>query len=425
MMGKKVVIFHCGMIYSGGGERIVLGQMDELKRRGYEVACWVPVLDRERCYPDIIGKYQIRTFLPQLPRWVPYRQAILMLVTSALAPVVAGRFRDVDVIIGENQPGIWMAYCISKILGRKFVGYTCHPNRMVYQRDLTRKDLWKNEPDFLFLSRVLIPYFKPGLKFLDRVSFRAAAKMLVNGWFIGEEVGETYGIEWQGCPSGVKITIHESRIMNQGNANTTRKALVGDLKTLQSDQMFSSWGIRRPYLLFVGRHEVWKRIDLAIAVLKKVREKIPKVELVIPGPETNHTRELKGLTREMELTEAVKFVGEVNQRDLKKLYAGAEVFVFPSTKEDFGIVMLEAMAAGCPVIAWNAGGPKDIVEQGVTGYLAEVGNINEFASYVTRLLKDDKLREKLGVAGREKVKNKFSWEKHGEILEGAMSEVAN
>jgi glycosyltransferase involved in cell wall biosynthesis len=407
MARKKVAIFHCGMIYSGGGERIVLGQMEELKRRGYDAECWVPVLDKQRCYPDLIDEYKIKTFLPQLPHWIPYRHAWLMLATSIMAPFFAWRFRDVDVIIGENQPGLWMAFCISKVLGKKYLGYTCHPNRMVYPRNLTRRDLWKNEPDFLLLSRVLIPFFKPILKVLDQWSFRAAERMLVNGWFIGEEVGKTYGIDWQGCPCGVDL---EQFVPVDGKG-----------KFLETEQFLSSLGVKQPYLLFVGRHEVWKRIDLAIRTLKKIRGKLPSIELVIPGPVTSHSKDLKQLANELGLDGAVKLVGTINQQSLRKVFAHASVFVFPSVKEDFGIVMIEARAAGCPVVAWSHGGPTDIVDHQVTGYLAPVEEVDKFASYVVRLLEDERTRLKMGRAARRKVEQKFSWKKHGDLVEEAMA----
>jgi glycosyltransferase involved in cell wall biosynthesis len=414
---KKVAIFHCGMIYSGGGERIVLGQMDELKKRGYEVECWVPVWDKDRCFPDLIDDYDIKTFLPQLPNWVPYRHAMLMVVTSLLAPVFAGRFRNTDVIIGENQPGIWMAYCVSKVLGKEFTGYTCHPNRMVYQRNLTRKDLWKTEKDFYALSLVMIPVFKPLLKWLDRRSFRAAKNMLVNGWFVGEEVGTTYNIKWQGCPSGVEVK-NFSPALDKVKRKSGPKSQRG-----KTDRWLASLGVKRPYLLFVGRHEVWKRIDLAIKALGKIREKIPEVELVIPGSETAHTRDLVKLTKELRLEGAVKWVGNLDQINLRRMFGESEVFVFPSIKEDFGIVMIEAMAAGCPVVAWDQGGPTDIVEHGATGYLAPLGDVEAYANYVVKLLEDDGLRKEMGAAGRQLAKEKFSWERHGDKLEKAMGGV--
>jgi hypothetical protein len=117
MMKPKIIIFHCTLIYTGGGERIVFGQLEGLRKRGYEVSCFVPVIDKKKCYPDIIDQYPVRTLLPQLPEWFPFRHAILLLVTSALMPFLAFRFRKTDLFIGENQPGTWLAFVTAKIWG--------------------------------------------------------------------------------------------------------------------------------------------------------------------------------------------------------------------------------------------------------------------------------------------------------------------
>lgn len=151
-MGKKkikITIFHCTLIYTGGGERIVFGQLEGLKKKGYDVSCYAPILDKKKCYPDIINKYPVFTFLPQLPSFVPFRHAILLLLTCSLAPFLAYKFKDTDLFIGENQPGTWLAFVISKILRKPYLIYTCHPNKMIYPRKLSRINFGKTRKIFI------------------------------------------------------------------------------------------------------------------------------------------------------------------------------------------------------------------------------------------------------------------------------------
>src|SRR5579859_2698274 len=89
---RRIAIFHCGFTYSGGGERIVIEEVLGLRRRGFQVECYAPTVDASRCYPDLLADVRVRTFLPQLPRWFPFREAIQMAAASLLMPLYAWRF---------------------------------------------------------------------------------------------------------------------------------------------------------------------------------------------------------------------------------------------------------------------------------------------------------------------------------------------
>lgn len=397
----KITIFHCAFIYTGGGERIVLGQMKGLKKRGYEVSCFVPAMDKKRCYPDIIGQYPVSTLLPQLPDWFPFRHGILLLLTCCLAPLLAFRFHETDLFLGENQPGTWLAFIISKVLKKPYLIYTCHPNKMLYPRRLSREQIWKNQRDFYWLSLFFEP-LKPVLKLLDKVSFMSSQlPVLTNGYFIGREFAKVYQTAWKGCPSGAPFVRKESN--NDVFAGEVR---VGKLR------------IKKPYLLYVGRHEVWKRIDLAIKALARIVKDYSDIRLVIRGPFSAHTEDLKELVKKLGLEDKVFFSpGGQNQKELKNLYFNASLLVFPSVKEDFGIVIIEAMGAGVPVVAWNSGGPKDIVIDGQTGFLAKPFSLDDFAAKIVKILKNKRLRAKMSQASWQRVKDHFSWQKHLDILE--------
>ena len=115
----KIAIFHCGFIYTGGGERIVLEEISGLRKRGYEVDCFVPTYDSTLSYPDIIDDFGIKTFLPQLPKSIPLRFATQMVISCVVAPFLAFRFKKYDIFLGANQPGAYMAWVISNLLGKQ------------------------------------------------------------------------------------------------------------------------------------------------------------------------------------------------------------------------------------------------------------------------------------------------------------------
>jgi glycosyltransferase involved in cell wall biosynthesis len=92
------------------------------------------------------------------------------------------------------------------------------------------------------------------------------------------------------------------------------------------------------------------------------------------------------------------------------LYAAADLFLFPTRHETFGIVATESLACGTPVVAFRVGGVPDIVRPGVTGFLAEPENVGQFRDYTVQLLTDDRLRRSLGTNGRNIAQQEYSLE---------------
>jgi glycosyltransferase involved in cell wall biosynthesis len=117
----------------------------------------------------------------------------------------------------------------------------------------------------------------------------------------------------------------------------------------------------------------------------------------------------------------VHFVGPVSDDDLPALYRQAAVLVLPSVRlscygreirvsELLGLVVLEAMASGTPVICSRLGGLPEIVRDGVTGFLVEPGNVEQLRERIDQVVRDPALAERLGQHGRELVLEKFTWE---------------
>jgi glycosyltransferase involved in cell wall biosynthesis len=119
-----------------------------------------------------------------------------------------------------------------------------------------------------------------------------------------------------------------------------------------------------------------------------------------------------------EVSERVTFHGLVRHRaQLIEHYYAGDIFVFPSICNDsFGIPVVEAMAAGCPVVASRSGGVVETVEDRDTGFLVEKNDPQQLAHMLLRLLEDDELREKMGRAGRERALAKFTWDRVAETM---------
>jgi len=114
--------------------------------------------------------------------------------------------------------------------------------------------------------------------------------------------------------------------------------------------------------------------------------------------------ELERLANNLGLSQNITFVGRVSEDGVPPYMAAADVFVLPSLSEGFGIVNLEAMAAGLPIVATNIGGIPSLIEDGVNGFLVDPGNAVQIASRVSLLLSDARLRHLMSANNKKKVK---------------------
>jgi glycosyltransferase involved in cell wall biosynthesis len=146
----------------------------------------------------------------------------------------------------------------------------------------------------------------------------------------------------------------------------------------------------------------------AAAILKArgLRLKVVIVGAAYPGNE-NSLQSLKDLIRESSLQDDIILTGELD--DVKPAYAAMNVLVLPSAQpEPLGDVMMEAMAMGIPVIATNIGGPPEVVQDGITGFLVPPADPKALADKIELLMNDPKLSERLGQAGPNRVMERFS-----------------
>lgn len=190
-------------------------------------------------------------------------------------------------------------------------------------------------------------------------------------------------------------------------STTTKKGLVDDYKINPEKVVVIHNGVDtkifRPLndvkkipnsILFVGRLDKRKGVEYLIRAVKNVKDEIPDVKLYIIG-DGDLKANLQKLAREEGVDNAVIFLGRVPSDELIKWYNSVEVFVLPSKFEGFGIVCIEAMACGTPVIGARVPGIVDIIEHGKTGLLVHPQNSKELGEAIKLILNDKKLRKKM------------------------------
>jgi glycosyltransferase involved in cell wall biosynthesis len=149
-----------------------------------------------------------------------------------------------------------------------------------------------------------------------------------------------------------------------------------------------------------------KRLDHFLAAVAKARAQEPAIRAVVAGdgPEHESLRQLAGALGL--LPGGVTFVGL--QSDVSQVLAGADLLLLTSDHEGFPNAILEAMAAGLPVVTTPAGDAPVVVEQGRTGYVTAHGDIDAMAARLVELARDPDLRRRLGSAGRERVEREYA-----------------
>jgi glycosyltransferase involved in cell wall biosynthesis len=172
------------------------------------------------------------------------------------------------------------------------------------------------------------------------------------------------------------------------------------------------------YVLWTGTIEPRKNLPVLLDAFRRLDR--PDVRLVLAGPQ-GWNEDLGARLAPIE--ERVRAVGFVPPRDLRALYAGAEVFCFPSRQEGFGLPVLEAMAQGTPVVTSSGTATAEVA--GDTGLLVDPADVGALTQALAALLDDPGRRQRLGAAGRQRAVHDFSWSATAERLDAVYAEAVS
>jgi glycosyltransferase involved in cell wall biosynthesis len=170
-----------------------------------------------------------------------------------------------------------------------------------------------------------------------------------------------------------------------------------------------------PTLVYVGRVERnsrWKGVDVLLHSFVRVLMKVPNARLEIVGA-GDWMPDLQELAKELGVADKVVWHGALSGDELTRAYQHATAFVLPSTtdSENFGTVLIEAMACGRPVVATNVGGLRFTVRDGVDGILVPPSDYEALATACVKLLSDPELANRMGAAGRQAAVDTWEWKK--------------
>ncbi len=162
-------------------------------------------------------------------------------------------------------------------------------------------------------------------------------------------------------------------------------------------------------LLFVGRLHMQKGLDTLLRAFAEVPANLRagcRLILVGDGPERHPLQEL---ANHLDLSHLIEFRGWVDRDKIAGVYASADIFVFPSRDEGMPNAVLEAMAAGLPIIGTRISGSEELVIEGENGLLVGVDDVGALAAALTRVIGDGDLQRQMGQASRRRIESRYSW----------------
>lgn len=243
-------------------------------------------------------------------------------------------------------------------------------------------------------GKVEDPYDKMAHE-IERWAGQAADRVLVNSRAIRDEVVEAYG-----CPTA-KVDLLHCGIDPDSFVSTQEPSRVKEFRRMfaEPDEVL---------VTYTGRLDIEKGIDTLVNAFAFLHREAPNAKLAIVGKgdlqETIETH-----IQKLNLGKAVRLYGYLRGEVLKHFYIVSDIHVCPSHYEPFGIVALEAMAAGTPVVASATGGLTDVISGRSVGRLFPPRDPGALAKVLIELAKDPDGRRKLGKAGIEHVKRRFAW----------------
>lgn len=234
-----------------------------------------------------------------------------------------------------------------------------------------------------------------------------------SGWLSGRINRQVHSVEWWlANESDAIITCSASM---EEEVTALYGSSIPPVNVIRNGIDTATWSFREraprtgpPQLLFVGRLEYEKGIQDAIAALPRIRRSHPGTTLAVAGEGTQFEW-LAELARTHRVTRAVTFLGNLDHVELLGWLHGADAIVLPSRYEPFGIIALEAAAAGTPLVASTAGGLGEAVVDGETGLSFQPGDVAGLTSAVREVLDDPVAAQMRAAAARARLTSEFHW----------------
>lgn len=368
----RILIEAIGIDKPGGGRTSIANLLEQMF-----------LIDRENSFEVILSQHE--KFLDQFPNVrqmvIPVHNRFLARIWAQL--VIPIRYRNVDVIHFTKNLSVF--------------GITTPT--LITIHDLTT---------------LIFPKFFPWMdvfywKTFEKWSVKAADLIIAVSKNTANDVVKFYGI----APQKVKIIYH-------GKSTLFTPASVDEIS-----KVLTKYQLPPKYLITVGRIDLKKNLTTLVKAFAAIQDKIDKtIKLVLVGEvyKKCEDKNLLPTINNLGLQDKVAFIGRVPDEDLTGLYSGAIACAFPSVHEGFGLVGLEAMACGVPVITHNSSAIVEVV--GSAGLQVDATQVNELAEALKQVINNQSMQNQMRSAGLDMAK-KFDWKKAAHLTLEAYYQVCH
>jgi len=370
----KITFLYDFLSEAGGLERVMLSEAEALKN--YNIEFNFSYIDNK-----FVRNSQFKNFNIREISKFPINNENLKIMWAFLFPSL----KKSDLFISHSFLCSTYAYRMKKKHKIPYVIFLHHPPQFLYFKNNKERMLWANtsKRKISALIGILLNHF---LRYLDKLSVRNADLVLVNSEFTKKRIKKIYNIN-------TKINY------------PPLKAMFKKLNRKKTNYALKKYNIKRKFILSSGRVIPDKKFEWIIEAFSHIKQDI---ELIICGQiKSDYRNKLMELIKKLNLDNRAKILGLIPEKDLIALYNLADVFVLTAPNEDFGLVPIEALSCGCPVIAWNDNaGPNETVKNNVNGFLIKPYNVEDLAKKIEHTIKSrfkQKNQNKI-----LKIDNKFS-----------------
>lgn len=390
----KIALVHPRLDIPGGAERLLLWLAQGLGKRGLDVTIFTPFRNckfltgqAERVKVEVLKKGLFNRLINSK-----------LMDKKVYAKQLSCLLKDFSTVVSFNFPSYWWV-AEAKNLSTYFpyaIWFCNEPLRRLY-RDKTDRFLMdyysKRERGNLHLRKEVQRRLEEDSNNLarlrrdreiDKLSVSTMDKVLAISDYTGQNLKSIFGVEPIVCYPGIPLRRNDSGGIN---ASATRDNTI----------------------LTIGWSSPKKNINNVLEAVKILSEKgsVTNFKLKIIGYDAR-LHDIKGLIEDLGITGMVELIGYVGEEELFEHYRNAKAVVYIPIDEPFGLVPVEAMMCGVPVVVSNHGGPKEMVQDGKTGIHVDPFDPPKVADALERLLKDDKLVNEMGQNGYNLVRENFT-----------------
>ena len=443
----KVTFLHLDLGI-GGAERLVVDAAKQCQELGYQVQLYTTHHDITHCFPETLEKDKRASYVQVYGDWLPRYIDVGMFMRDKKGGSTNRRFIALCGIIRMiylaivfifNHIFTWndeAAVCDSHVVfldglsapvplmtmfGFPVLFYCHFPDRYLSPINIEQE---QNHNGGMVAK--CKRYYRDMVDILEDISMAQAAVVAVNSEFTASVCRDCFSFLKSSSQSSKLVTIYpavECSVDVNEDDTDSETALIDYCK-----------GYKHVFVS-LNRYERKKKLELAVTSFKILLDNhrhdksFGSALLVISGgydeaveENLSYYRELVDLVKRLDLTDTVVFRRSISNKERVALLKKATALVYTPDREHFGIVPIEAMSMGVPVVAVASGGPLETVEDGVTGYLVEQDS-HEFADAMYKILSKSVHRRNMGKAGKARVKAFFSTDALGEKLEHAIDQV--